>query len=80
MIGKRSLTSFAVTVAFLASKEVLRNNREGFTVKDAKDYSSSTRSAYSMANAYCGAAVDTFCESQRASCLSQCGLNTFITN
>ena len=80
MIGKRSLTSFAVTVAFLASKEVLRNNREGFTVKDAKDYSSSTRSAYSMVNAYCGAAVDTFCESQRASCLSQCGLNTFITN
>ena len=45
----------------MASKEVLRHNREGFTADDAKDYCSSSRSAYSMANAYCGAGVDTFC-------------------
>mgnify|MGYP002630094516 CR=1 FL=1 len=44
-----------------ASAEVLRDFREGFTAQDAIDFNTSARSAYSMANCFCGAGIDTFC-------------------
>ena len=43
------------------STEVLEDYRESFDVQDAKDYNTSMRSAYSMANYFCGACIDTFC-------------------
>jgi len=44
-----------------ASEEVLRDFREEFSVRDAFDFNTSARSAYSMANCFCGAGIDTFC-------------------
>ena len=44
-----------------ASEEVLRDFREDFSVRDAFDFNTSARSAYSMANCFCGAGIDTFC-------------------
>lgn len=51
----------SVVQAYRSSVEVLEDFREGLTVEDARNLNTSTRPAYSMANLYCGACIDTLC-------------------